>query len=317
MDRKASKRMCIAGLILVIAVGVAVLLTSSYRHQDVRETPAAQPISQSPPPRGPNESVTSAPLAPDLPVNPNAELAETIRLFEDEHIDEIVGLAEFERRLVEYRKSGRTLWGSEKWMKDASHYQSLDTVTLAKECFSRPIFRFEMAIFDNPARAFARLRIMHNGFAELFERDDLCDGVLAVYEELSLELDTQSSLEEIGRASGTLGSLVSIYHFPPFREQMRGREKEFLATMLRVLRRYRQYAKDFDPAKLGAEVPFYRAPCLVAQTALAFAKQVAPRTYAQIEPDIAEVRLSEKQNMGEVASYLDLVITRLDRIAAE
>lgn len=86
-------------------------------------------------------------------------------------------------------RDGKTLWSSEKWMKPASYYQGLDTETLAKECFSEPIFAFEMIAFAGHEKAaFARLKVMHNEFAELFKRPDMWKGILVVYGMLTSQI---------------------------------------------------------------------------------------------------------------------------------
>ena len=113
---------------------------------------------------------------------------------------------ESENRLQGVKSRGETLWGSEKWVKDSAYYQSLDTCRLAEECF-KGLFYNEMNIYDHPEAGFARLKIMHNGFAELFKREDMWKGILHAYEYLGAGLNPQGNRKEYFIAGSELGAL--------------------------------------------------------------------------------------------------------------
>src|SRR4030066_66647 len=116
-----------------------------------------------------------------LTVSPTLELDDLITSFEEEIIEESeeqFHLAIEIMKLKDYKKSGGTMWGSEKWMKDLDYYKSLKTTELAEECFSRPTYSIEVTIFDDPRIGLERLRIFHNGFQVLFQRNDMWEGIL-------------------------------------------------------------------------------------------------------------------------------------------
>jgi hypothetical protein len=59
-----------------------------------------------------------------LPVSPTFELPEIIREFEREKPSMVEGLEESAQRWREFRREGKTMWGSEKWMKEPSTTKS-------------------------------------------------------------------------------------------------------------------------------------------------------------------------------------------------
>jgi hypothetical protein len=257
--------------------------------------------------------VVSLPMDGSQAVSPTAELETMIRCYEKGPVLSgalNVELDAFEKNLKAFKKKGGRLWGSEKWMRTKDYYKGLTTVQLARECFSRGIFASEMMAFaPNSEFAFARLEIMHKGFTELFDRKDLSNGILAVYEYLAAKIVPRNSLEEVVQASLEIAALAEFYsHFTPFREQVKGREKAFLDANIMVLRKFTYYIDNFDPEKVGTIIPFYRSPSVVANVALMLKKQVEPVAYARIITEISEVRFSRQQGIDEVGAYLDMLL---------
>ena len=254
----------------------------------------------------------------NLTVNPTLELDDLIMSFEEEIIEESekqLGLALEIKKLEISKKKGDTLWNSEKWMKDIDYYKSLETSDLAEECFSKPIFHFELSIFDDPRIGFERLRIFHNGFQVLFQRDDMWEGIIHAYEYLSSKLNTESDLSTIVSVSGNLHELTKLYGFSEFKEQVKGREEIFLATNLKVLKQFAWYIENYDPKKLGSDTPgFFCEPCGVAQVALMLTKQIDPNKYNSIESKITEIRWPEEQNTQDLKDFIKLVIDSLEGI---
>jgi hypothetical protein len=268
-----------------------------------------------------NEIYRSSAIRSDsqLTVSPTLELDDLITRFEKEIFEESEeqsNLATAIIKMKDYKKSGGTLWGSEKWMKDLDYYKSLKTTALAEECFSRPIYSFEVNIFDDPRIGLERLRIFHNGFQVLFQRDDMWEGILRAYEYLSSKLNLESDLKTIVIASGTLDALRVLYGFPEFKEQAKGREEMFLSANVRVLKKFAWYLENYDPKKLGTggSPGFFREPCSVAQVALMLTKQVDPQRYNSIESEIKSVRWPEEQNVQDLKEFIKLVLNRLEGV---
>lgn len=226
-------------------------------------------------------------------------------------------LAKHEESLLEMKKNGKTMWGSEKWMKAPEYYASLPTHKLAVECFAKPIFGFEMGIFDDNRYGFQRLRIMHNGFAELFGRDDMWKGILWVYDDMSSRIDPKNDLKTIVSTSNNFDAMGALYQLPALKKQVEGRKAIFLAANLRTVKRYRWYLDNYDPATLGTDKPFFCEPCSVAKVALMLAEKVDPKRFAEVAPTIQSVRWPEEQDIEDVKKYLDLVIKSLDGIVSD
>ena len=254
-------------------------------------------------------------------VSPTYELAELIERFEKDYMtgEQKASLAAAKTEWLSLKKSGYTRWGSENWMKDPDYYKSLNTSELVEECFSRAIFKNEMSIYNEPWFGLESLRIFHNGFAELFRREDLWKGILHLYEHLSSKLTREADLMQIVTVSGHFDELRKLYILSPLKEQVKGRERIFLAANLRVLKRFQWYLGNYDPERLGTggSPGFFREPCSVALVALMLAKQVDPRRYLQIEPAITRVRWTEEQNPADLRSFIDLVVTSLNGFVSE
>lgn len=254
-----------------------------------------------------------------LTVSPTFELDDLITSFEEEIIKESEEQFNFALEIMkmkDYKKNGGTMWDSEKWMKDLDYYKSLKTTELAEECFSRATYSFEVSIFDDPRIGLERLRIFHNGFQVLFQRNDMWEGILGAYEYLSSQLNLESDLRTIVRVSGTLDDLRVLYGFPEFKEQVKGREEMFLSANLRVLKKFAWYLENYDPKKLGTggSPGFFGEPCSVAQVALMFTKQVDPQRYNSIKSEIKSVRWPEEQNIQDLKEFIKLVLDRLEGV---
>lgn len=259
---------------------------------------------------------------PNILVSPTYKLAGLIEKYEKGFRTTNREEKRFIERRMEWlnlKKNGYTRWGSQNWMKDPNYYKSLNTFELVEECFSRSIFANEMSIYISDRDGLESLRIFHNGFAELFNREDLWKGILHLYDYLSSKLDTQADLIQIVTTCGHLDELRKLYGLSPLREQVKGKERLFLAANLRVLKRFKWYLENYDPKKLGTEGSpgFFREPCSVAQVALMLAKQVDSQKYAKIEPAITSIRMTKEQNVKELKDFLDLVLISLEGFVTE
>jgi hypothetical protein len=222
-------------------------------------------------------------------------------------------LVKYERALLEMKKNGETMWNAEKWMKPPEYYASLSTSTLAQQCFEKPIFGFEMGIFDDNRFGFQRLRILHNGFAELFHREDMWKGILAAYDHMSSRIVPGSDLTTIVSISVNFDEMGALYQLPAFKKQVEGREAIFLAANLRAVKQYRRCLDNYVPEKIG----FYCEPCSVAEVALMLAEKIDPKRFAEVAPAIQNVRWTKAQDIEDLKKYLDLVIKSLDGLDLE
>jgi hypothetical protein len=121
----------------------------------------------------------------------------------------------------EYRRVGKTMWGSEKWMKEPKYYQGLKTPELARECFRDSVFATEILKYREPQFGLVCHKVMHDGFAELLGRDDLWRGIIGVYEHLGGELTADADLKTVVRVSLTFEALTALYRDPAFKKQVK------------------------------------------------------------------------------------------------
>jgi hypothetical protein len=218
-----------------------------------------------------------------------------------------------EAQFEEYLNDGVIKIHREDWELDTEYCKGLDTITLAKKCFSSVTFSIQMGLFAGREEiAFMRLRVSHAGFAELFERDDLWKGILAVYDMLDTKIDPNSELNDIIHASTTHDALSNMYFFPPFKNQLKGREQLFFDANLKTLKMYRYFLKNIDQYKGKAKIPFYRSPFTVARVALMLQESLNQQKYDEIISEISEVRFTQKQKMADIEYYIDLVIPAIE-----
>ena len=250
-------------------------------------------------------------------VNPTYDLVELIKGYQEQRLSQesrkLHDLTIFIDKLLDKKEKGGTRWSSENWMKAPEYYQNLNTLALAEECFDLnllSIFGSEMGIYgNNPLHGYFSLKIFHNGFAELFEREDFYAGLVHAYEVISSHITTQDDYGTIIRASWDLGHMGKIYTNEFLKDKIKGHEKELFAANYNTLLRYKEYLDERAPQ--GVRLGFFGEPTWVANVALMLARQLDPVKFALIEPEISEVRLSKQQIPMELKNYIDLVVERL------
>lgn len=160
------------------------------------------------------------------------------------------------------------------------------------------------------------MKVFHNGFQVLFQRNDMWKGILHTYDYLPSKLNLESDSSTIVEVSGNLHTLKTLYNSPEFKEQIRGREKLFLSANLRVLKKFAWYLENYDSEQLGTNgTPgFFCEPCSIAQVALMLTKQIDPERYSSIVPEIKNVRWSEEQNIEDLKGFIELVLGSLEGV---
>jgi hypothetical protein len=239
VTRKTTLTISITVVFLITTVSLIILKHTFHKSQQLKSIPKAtsKPIMANKE-EGikiiSKQTLVSTP-DPNFTVSPTFEMAKLMELFEKGIAEEAEKESDWAAEILkmqEAKKSGKTMWGSEKWMKEPNYYKKLETPALAEECFSKPIFALETAIFDNPRFGYERVKVFHNGFAELFSREDMWNGILHVYDYLLSKIDPNSNLSTIVEVSSNLESIATLYTISPFKEQVKGRETIFLAVTL-------------------------------------------------------------------------------------
>ncbi|MCK5851132.1 MAG: hypothetical protein KAH23_09475 [Kiritimatiellae bacterium] len=248
-----------------------------------------------------------------FPVAPALDLVQWATTYEkDPAIDKpSTDLKKAESQWLELQKGGKTLWGSENWMKNPGYYGKLSTRQLAQECFERPIIATELTIFNDPSFGLQRAKVFHTGFAELLGRKDLADGILYALEQSALVIANPAShFDQVVRASMNIEALCILPRLSPVRERIKGNEATFLLAYAQVLKSYK-VRLDARTARSDEPLGFFREPCSVAIMALIFLKQIDLTRYEAIAPHVRRVRFPRTQRVQDLRAYCDMILSYL------
>jgi hypothetical protein len=228
--------------------------------------------------------------------------------------------AEYEaawKRCVEWKASGKEVWGERAGVKTAEYYKTLSTKDLADEVLLSPVVGIEGGLYNDPMYALIKLEVLHPGVEELFARSDMGAGVVHIYDSASAKLKADSDLQTVIRAMIPLSSLGLMMKVPKYRQYVNANKEAVLAAQIQALERMSAYLKVYNPDKLGTKTPFFGEATSVAGGALALAKEIDPATYAGFEKEIRAVRWGKEQNIEDLKAYLTLVIRKLNSIAVK
>jgi hypothetical protein len=258
--------------------------------------------------------------AAQTPVNPLAGLPDLIDNYEAPLTNEADAKARMAQTIADWTAAKKVgvlpRWAQPDRMKPPEYYAALDTTALADACFEGGLFGNVMLLYKREA-SLENLRIFHNGFAELLQRPDMWKGILQLYDKLGAKIDPQADPRQIVDASLQLDEMRNLITLPPLKDQVKGKEDQFLAAQVRVLQRFKRYLDTFEPRE-GWQTPgFFREPCSVAQVALLLAKQVDPQGYDKIIPALMDVRWSREQHTVDLRKFIDLVLDGLSRISVK
>ena len=248
--------------------------------------------------------------------SPTAELDELIRDYEGERKEspsEEVALAEARVRWMEVKAQGHRPWGSKDWMKERSHYESLDTIRLAEECFERLVLGMDLMAYDDLAQAFLHVEIFHEGYAELFQREDMWEGILHIQSISTSKLDPEAPMKDLGRLTHHFNSVNMLYVSPRFKRQVRGREKMFLDANMKTLKAFKSFL-EVRQRKPNESLAFWAIPVGVSQRALLLTKQINLEGFESIIGPIKAVRWeAAKQDRQDLIEFLGLVISSIEK----
>ncbi len=171
-----------------------------------------------------------------------------------------------------------------------------------------------LGLFEDPRLGIESLRVFHNGFAELFSRDDLWQGMLFLYADLTRRINLEAELEEIVTVSGHFDALEALYLHTQLRDQIRGRENLFLEVNLDALRRYAWYLDKYDPKRLGTNGSpgFFGEPCSLVKVALLLTAEIDPAKYAVARDQLGKTLWDETQDVERLRDFLHAAIQLLE-----
>jgi hypothetical protein len=257
----------------------------------------------------------SEPLAAEArPIDPLFGVDEVARSFErslEQNAAARLRYAAFEADLREQRRAGVLMYGAEDWMRPVSYYQQLDTEALAIECFSRSMLEWELGIFDDPTLGYIRVKVMHDGFAELFDRADFWKGLVRAHQMHTDKLQPTQSLQQVVRTAHFFDSMVLLVQVPEIQEKLKGKELELVKVQLQAVEQFIDYIRNFDPAAAGYPTPFYGEPVSLVQASLALASRANAPGAAQAQAHLQQIRFPREQRVADIEQFLVLALESL------
>jgi len=266
-------------------------------------------------PRGPGDLpvVDKQPRATNVSVF-SGRIDRYVRQF-DEQDDKL--LRELERLKKEWVKSKergwKPPWAGYKGVRSRAEYEKMSTADLAKECFSTSLWAREIFVHNKPAYGISRAGGFHDGYSVLYERPDFWDGMVSVYEYLSVRLGKAEEEHERMDILFNLQTLRWAYTYPDFRKTLPGHERDLLRAHVAALKAVLSYTTE---AKQRPKGPFWGAQVASGLTgpSLALLKRVDPKAYLRLFEQIQTIEISNtKSSRDQVANYLQLVIPQLEQ----
>ncbi len=194
-------------------------------------------------------------------------------------------------------------------------YKRLTTVKLAQICFSTGLLTRYLIAYDKPIYAFSMVKVRFPCFAELFERDDLWQGVLEAYPLYAAGLDPKGEPNKVIDSVMGLNNLPLIFQHPKMCGQLKGREIMFVCAQFEALKKIRSYIKNDADSSTTSSTTFFSVttPISLVNHSLVFMQKVSPDKSASAVEAISRLRLSKKTKMGEVKKYMDNCISEIQQ----
>ena len=218
---------------------------------------------------------------------------------------------DYQRLLLRAKDEGSYPWKGER--KPREYWQSLSTVELADEFFSGGDLCMDMMILGDIFRGFDRLRIFHDGFAELLQREDAGQGFLHAYETLTNRL--RDSKEEVTICSIQLMYMSMTFHeIPELSERIEGKEALFFQAYVNALRAYESRLDMYEPPRM----PFGPESRAIAHYAILLAAPTCPDDAAKAERALEDIKVPypESQGLANLRLFLKEAISVLEGLGA-
>jgi hypothetical protein len=229
--------------------------------------------------------------------------------------DDYINLALFEKDLRTSLANGWTPpWQNLAPTLTREECAKMPTLDLSKVCFSSSIFARESMLFDEPLFTFSRLKILYPCYAELFERDDLWEGVLSAYSLYASGLDPAGEPNKVIDAMMGLDNLPRIFQLPTLQAQLEGREILFVFAQLEAIKKVRSYIEGDADEALVSSTPFFSmtTPISLVNLTMVFMQKVSLSQSASAIGAISELQLPKKLQMGQIKNYMDISINEIE-----
>jgi hypothetical protein len=234
----------------------------------------------------------------------------------NEDVDAYIDLAVFEADLHASLANGWTPpWQNLAPKLTREECVKMPTLELSEACFSSSVFARELLLFDKPILSFSRLKILYPCYAELFERDDLWEGVLSAYSLYASHLGPESEPNETINSLMGLDNLPRIFQLPNMRKQLEGKELLFVHAQLESIKKIRSYIEGDTDDFLVSSTPFFSVttPVSLVNLTLVFMQKVSVSQSASAIDTISELQLPKSPKMGQIKNYMDISITEIEQ----
>jgi hypothetical protein len=153
-----------------------------------------------------------------------------------------------------------------------------------------------------------RLQVYHDGFQELFKRNDMWRGIIHYMDSVSRTLVPGVDLQHLVMHMLNINGIVYLYEMDSFANQMVGHEQEYLDAHLRLINAFVGFIDAHSASRDGDTYGFFREPIVIASQAVALYRRVHPNSASDLELRLAGTISRRKQDMREVRSFLKQVL---------
>lgn len=209
--------------------------------------------------------------------------------------------AESRKKWEEYRAGGKKEW---EWLKTREEYKKMNTQDLAGDFLSRGVFINTAIAYSDIQYAFVRMEVLHDGFAELIQRDDMWFGVLKAYRQSGARLKAGSDFKTAFEVGMDLESLRYWWQLSEFHKQIKGHEKETLGVVIDMLERVDDYQVNTNPPVTDEMIPFYSAPAEAVNLGLAMAHAMDPKKFDEVAGPLLDARFPGEQHIDDLRKYV-------------
>ena len=235
-----------------------------------------------------------------------------------ENPDVNIDLTKYEANVRESLANGTTerAWQNLDPNLTVEECKKLTTAKLAQVCFSTSLLtRHLLATSNRPVYVFAMLKIRYHCYGELFERDDLWKGVLDAYSLYAAALETKGDPNKVIDSIMGLNELPNVFQYNKMREQLNGKEIQFVRAQLEALKKIRSFIKDDKDDSTVSSTPFFSvtAPMSLVNHSLVFMEKVSKDKSKPAIDNISRLRLTKTPKMKEVKNYIDISIAEIEQ----
>ena len=231
--------------------------------------------------------------------------------------DEEVRLARFERNLRRQLNSGwKPPWKDYELQVTEDEIRKMPTKELGVRLWATGVHARKLLLFDHPNSALRRLEVCYKGYAELFNRPDLWEAIVAGINTCSSQLSASKSDRKNRTLVMSLTTLPEMYGYPPIRKRLAGHEKELIKAHMAALLRVKAFvvAVSSRGSSRTAALITPRTAINLWKCALALGEHLSPTqaTSARRQP-MSRFKWRKGHTDEDIPRYIDQAVIELRR----